>query len=288
MGRGAARTLRHIARRCNTWRVNTLSNVRARRGGGLKPLARAWRVTLAATGFALFGLGSLALTLLAIPVLRLLPGSVAAREKRVRRLIGGSMRGLVRFLQALGALSCEVEGAARLGRPGQLILANHPTLFDAVLLLGLAPASSCIVKEALWHNPFTRWSVTAAGYVSNRPTDLMIEKAADALRAGQSVIIFPEGTRTVPGQPMRLQRGAAAIAVRAAAVVTPVHIRCDPSTLTKGEPWYRIPERRVDFSLQAGPDIDPEPFRRGAPAPIAARELNERLLEAFLALGRRE
>ncbi|MGH8150774.1 MAG: lysophospholipid acyltransferase family protein [Steroidobacteraceae bacterium] len=254
----------------------------------MRALARAWRLAVAATGFALFGLGCLALTLLALPALRLLPGSARARELRVRRLIGGSMRGLVRLLQAIGALSFEVEGAGRLGRPGQLILANHPTLFDAVLLLGLAPASTCIVKEALWHNPFVRWPVAAAGYVSNRSADRMIEQAADALRAGQSVIIFPEGTRTAPGQPMRLQRGAAAIAVRAAAVVTPVYIRCNPSTLTKGQPWYRFPERCVNFSLQAGADIDPEPFRRGAPAPIAARELNERLLEAFSALGRCE
>lgn len=197
------------------------------------------------------------------------------------------MRLLVELLRVLGALTYTVEGAAgRLGRPGQLIVANHPTLLDAAFLLGLAPSSSCVVKGALWHNLLIRGPVVAAGYVSNSPTDRMIEEAADALRGGDSVIIFPEGTRSIPGQPLKLQRGAAAIAVRAATVVTPVYVQCSPPTLMKGNPWYRVPERRVHFSLRVGADIDPQAFRDAAPAPIAARKLNEQLLEAFAALGR--
>lgn len=267
--------------------MNAFSNTPRDPAEGPSRLDRTWRFVATAAGFGVFGAGCLAVALLAIPAARLAPGSADERRLRARRLIGLAMRGFVRLLSALGALSYEVDGASRLGRPGQLILANHPTLLDAVFLLALAPGSSCVAKQALWHNLLTRWPVTAAGYVSNSPTDRMIEEAADALRAGQSVIIFPEGTRTVPGRPLELQRGAAAIAVRAATVVTPVYIRCSPPTLTKGEPWYRVPKQRAHFSLEAGPDIDPEPFRRRAPAPIAARELNERLREELTALGRR-
>jgi 1-acyl-sn-glycerol-3-phosphate acyltransferase len=241
------------------------------------------RLAATALCFAVFGAGCLGLTLLAIPVAKFLPGGSAPRRLRVRRIIGSGMRWFTRFMRATGVLSFEVEGAERLGRPGQLILVNHPTLIDAVFLLGLTPSSTCIVKEALWHNPFTRWLVVAAGYVSNSPTDRMIEGASRALLAGQSVIIFPEGTRTVPGQPLQFHRGAAAIAVRAAAVVTPVYVRCSPSTLTKSEPWYRIPARRARFSLRTGADLDPGPFRRGAPPPIAARELNAHLVQVFTA-----
>lgn len=241
------------------------------------------RLAATALCFAVFGAGCLGLTLLAIPLAALVPGGSSARRLRVRRAIGRSLRWYARFMRAAGVLSYEVQGAETLGRPGQLILANHPTLIDAVFLLGLTPSSTCIVKQALWHNPLTRWLVAAAGYVSNSSADRMIEGASEALLAGESVIIFPEGTRTVPGQPLQFHRGAAAIAVRAAQVVTPVYIRCSPSTMTKGEPWYRIPERRAHFSLRTGADLDPEPFRRDAPAPIAARELNERLLQAFAA-----
>lgn len=190
------------------------------------------------------------------------------------------MRGFARLMRGLGVLTYDIAGAERLGRPGQLILANHPTLIDGVFLLGLAPSSVCVVKSALARGLLTRWPVAAAGYVSNSPTDRMIGEAADVLRAGGSVIIFPEGTRTVPGEALQFHRGAAAIAVRAAAVVTPVYIRCSPPTLAKRDPWYRIPARRAHFWLTVGADIDPGPFR-SAPAPIASRALNERLLGVF-------
>ena len=108
----------------------------------------------------------------------------------------------------------------------------------------------------------------------------MIEQASQALREGQSVIIFPEGTRTTPVQALQFQRGAASIAVRAATVVTPVFVRCEPTTLTKHMPWYRIPPRRVRISFRVGEDIDPRPFR-AAPAPLASRAFNEHLLKVF-------
>jgi 1-acyl-sn-glycerol-3-phosphate acyltransferase len=268
--------------------VNALSNAPQRLGHGLQRLGRSWRLVVFAVGFTAFGVGCLAVTLLSFALVRLLPGAAPARRLRVRRLVGFSMRAFLGFVKALGALTYRIDGASRLGRPGQLIVANHPTLIDAMFLIGLAPSSSCIVKRALWHNLLTRGPVTAAGYVSNSPTDRMIEDAADALRSGQSVIIFPEGTRSVPGRPVVFLWGAAAIAVRAATVVTPVFIRCSPPAMTKGDPWYRIPQRRMHFSIEIGADLDPEPFRSRAPAPIAARELNERLLSLYAALERCE
>jgi 1-acyl-sn-glycerol-3-phosphate acyltransferase len=161
-----------------------------------------------------------------------------------------------------------------------MVMANHPSLIDVVFLLGFTPQATCIVKQPLWKNPFTRWPVAAAGFVPNTPIIGMIEQASDALREGQSVIIFPEGTRTTPGQALQFQRGAASIAVRAATVVTPVFIRCEPTTLAKNMPWYRIPPRRVRISFRVGDDIDPRPFRE-APAPLASRAFNEHLLRVF-------
>lgn len=238
-----------------------------------------WRLAATALCFAVFGAGCLAFALLVAPASLLLPPR--SRERAVRGALGRAMRWFARFMRAMGVLTYELEGLERLGRPGQLILANHPTLIDVVFLLGFAPSSNCIVKHELWRNPLTRWSVAAAGYVSNAPTARMIEEAADALRGGQSVIIFPEGTRTVPGRPLQFHRGAAAIAVRAAAVVTPVYIKCSPPTLAKSDPWYRIPERRVHFAVRVGADLDPGPFRRSAPAPLANRAFHEELLRVF-------
>jgi len=239
---------------------------------------RRWLATV--LSFAVFGAASLGLGFAVFPLLRL-TATPARGRLRVRRVLAAALRGHLRMMAALGVLSYEFQGAGRLGRPGQLILANHPTLIDVLFLLGFAPGANCVVKGALWRNPFTRWPLLAAGYVPNAPTGVMIGEAAAALAAGQSVIIFPEGTRTVPGAKPSFHRGAAAIAIRAAAVVTPVYIRCDPPTLAKREPWYRIPPRRVHFRLRTGIDIDPGGLRARSSGPLAARELNTLLLDVY-------
>ena len=105
----------------------------------------------------------------------------------------------------------------------------------------------------------------------------MLEEAAQALREGQTLIVFPEGTRTTPGQPPVFHRGAAAIALRGAQVITPVIISVEPTTLTKAEPWYSVPSRRFHFHLRVGEDIDPQSFADGVPLPIASRKLNDHL-----------
>ncbi|MCY1559398.1 hypothetical protein D9M68_964350 [compost metagenome] len=59
-------------------------------------------------------------------------------------------------------------------------------------------------------------------------------------------------------------------------------ISVTPTTLTKAEPWYRIPLRRFHFRLRVGQDIDPQRFMAQGPAPIASRRLNDHLHQYFI------
>ncbi|WP_237711769.1 hypothetical protein [Rhodanobacter sp. 115] len=59
-------------------------------------------------------------------------------------------------------------------------------------------------------------------------------------------------------------------------------ITVEPTTLTKAEPWYRIPDRRVQVRLRVGADIDPADFNTHAPLPVASRRLNDHLHQLFL------
>src|SRR4029077_834071 len=96
---------------------------------------------------------------LVFPLMRLVPGSASAHRRRVRATSRAYMRSFVGLMSAVGVLSYDFEGAERLGRPGQIIVANHPSLIDVVFLIGFTPQATCIVKEALFHNPLTRWPV---------------------------------------------------------------------------------------------------------------------------------
>jgi hypothetical protein len=65
--------------------------------------------------------------------------------------------------------------------------------------------------------------------------------------------------------------------------VTPVFIAVDPTTLTKADPWYRVPARRPHFSLRVGDDLDPGLFSGAQSRPQASRALNERLRVIYAA-----
>jgi 1-acyl-sn-glycerol-3-phosphate acyltransferase len=239
-----------------------------------------WRIFLTGTCFVLFGIGGVILGLLVFPMLLLLPGDAARRRARTRGLVQRSFRLFVAVMSGLRGLGYDFEGRERLGRPGQLIIANHPTLIDVVFIVAFTPAPACVVKAALFGNPFTRRVVQAAGYISNAPTDQMIEQSIAALKSGDCLVMFPEGTRTRPGEPMHFHRGTASVAVRGAAVLTPVYIRVDQPFLHKTQAWYQVPPRRPNMSIRVGDDIDLEPYRR-LPPPRASRQLNASLLEHY-------
>jgi len=238
-----------------------------------------WRIVATGICFVVFGLGGLLIGLVVFPLLLLLVRDPAARRRRARMGVHLAFSAFSRMMQALGGITYEFRGRERLGRPGQLIVANHPTLIDVVLIIAHTPAC-CVVKAAMFRNPFTRQVVSAAGYVSNSPTDAMIEGAAAALRAGDAVVMFPEGTRTRPGLPREFHRGAASVACQVATLLTPVYIEVQPGLLAKNEPWYRVPARKPHFVLRVGPDVDLDAFRR-LPPPKASRALNDWLREHY-------
>jgi 1-acyl-sn-glycerol-3-phosphate acyltransferase len=248
---------------------------------GVKRTDYYW-LRLVGTGiwFLLFGLVTFVLGFMVLPVIRLLTPEPARRRRRSRAVLGGGMRFFIYSVSGLRFIAYEFIGHERLGRPGQLIVANHPTLIDVCFLLGFAPTTNCIVKAGHFRNLITRGAVTGAGYIPNAPTGDMIHAAEAALLGGETLLMFPEGTRTVPGRPMLMQRGAANVALRAARVLTPVYISCDPPTLSKNLPWYRIPRSRPKWTIRVGDDIDLAAYR-DAPLPIASRRLHADLAGLF-------
>jgi 1-acyl-sn-glycerol-3-phosphate acyltransferase len=238
-----------------------------------------WRFAGTAVSFAAFGIGALLLSLIVLPLLRLWPTQQCRHMSRW--VLQAGMRTFIGIMRGLGVLTCDFRGVERLGRPGQLIVANHPTLIDAVFLIAYAPQAVCVAKHAMFRNPLTRSVVIAAGYISNEQAAGMIEGASAALAEGQCLIMFPEGTRTRVDSTMVFYRGAANVAVRAARQVTPVYIRCTPITLTKAEPWYRIPRRRPHFSLETGEDFCLEAYRAMGSIPLGSRAFNEHMRSNF-------
>ncbi|HEU4846166.1 MAG TPA: lysophospholipid acyltransferase family protein [Burkholderiaceae bacterium] len=245
-------------------------------------LSRCWRVLATGFCFAAFGVGGLLLRGVVFPLLNVAVRGRARRVACARELLRLTFRIYVDLMRTVGVLRYEVSGLEKLERGGLLILANHPTLIDTVFLMAFVKQADCIVKGALWNNPFTGGPVRAAGYINNESGADLVGDCIASLRRGNNLIVFPEGTRTPGDGSISLKRGAANIAVRGARDITPVLIRCEPPTLGKGASWWRVPPRRVLFSIAVQDDLAVGGFLEdGASDVMAARRLTDFLQDYF-------
>jgi 1-acyl-sn-glycerol-3-phosphate acyltransferase len=247
----------------------------------LKRINYYWRLFATGFSFSVFGIGGVLLWIVVFPLLNIIPGAQVQKKKRSQRCVQLSFYLFIGLMHRIGIMTYEITGLEKLNRSGQLIVANHPTLIDIVFLISRIPAANCIVKEKLWHNPFTKGPIINAGYISNGDPEKMIRDCVACLQNGGTMIIFPEGTRSVPGKAYNFQRGAAAIAVQANAIVTPVTLSCIPSTLTKAEKWYQIPERRFHLAMHVGNDMVLDDFQSMEPKTLAIRRFNRYLQDYF-------
>ena len=244
-----------------------------------------WRIFATGLSFATFGIGGLFLSLFVFPVVKLLNPDPMVRKRKARYLIHRCWRFFIAFMQSLGIFTFDLEQARRdlEGVEGKVIIANHPSLIDVVALISLIPKADCVVKQGLWDNFFLKRVVRVADFINNdQDVNKLIENCKKTLQEGYNLVIFPEGTRTVPNKPIKLQRGAANIAVRCEQNLLPVIIDCNPTTLTKQEKWYQIPTRRAQFSMRVIEEIDVTPFIQNEKnQSIAARRLTDHIKTVF-------
>jgi 1-acyl-sn-glycerol-3-phosphate acyltransferase len=245
----------------------------------LKKLNYGWRLFATGLSFFVFGIGGLFTGVIIIPLVMLIPGSDSAKLKRVRGVISFTFKCFFILMHSLRVLRYRIYGQEELKQDKScLVIANHPSLIDIVSLISIYPNACCIVKKELWHNFFIKKVVSGAGYIPNDDPEALLQSCTESLARGDVLIIFPEGTRTVPGKEMTLQRGAAHIALRLNCPIRTIQIKVEPSTLTKNLPWYEIPDRRVDFTVTAKDILSVREYLDSqVPLSIASRRLTSKM-----------
>ncbi|GGO65931.1 lysophospholipid acyltransferase family protein [Bowmanella pacifica] len=224
-------------------------------------LNRIWRFFATAFCFSLFGLGGLFLALIWFPLCNLFYSDQARKRANCRAIVRQTFGFFVTVMCWVGVIRVSLEEAQKLrALSGKVVIANHPSLIDVVVLISLIPNADCVVKSSLLRNPFMRGVIKATGYISNDNVDELLADCERSLSQGNNLIIFPEGTRTYPGQPCHFVRGAANIAIRTAKDFQLVFLRVEPPFLTKGLPWYKVPARRVDFMLRVAGTYNVHPY----------------------------
>ena len=244
-------------------------------------LNRYWRVVATAFCFAVFGMGGLVVRCVVYPALMLGVRNPQRRMALSQDIIHRSFKWFVALMATVGVLTYELHGREKLQRRGLLVLANHPSLIDVVFLISFVRYANCIVKEKLLRNPFTSGPIRAAGFIANDGGAQLLDDCIATLASGNNLVIFPEGTRTPLEGKVRLQRGAANVAVRGRIDVTPVHIHSSLPMLPKGIPWWQVPARRPHFTISVGDDIEISRFCATASDALAARHLTDHLSQSL-------
>ena len=226
-----------------------------------KALNHFWRILATGFCFACFGLGGVFLTLFVFPLQKLFFKDQTRQKQVARKTVHYTFKFFIGLMAFTGVFCFDLAQAKKLSQMnGQLVLANHPSLIDVVVLISIIPNADCVVKAHLFSNPFLRGVVKNTGYISNADPEGLLTDCQASLAAGNNLIIFPEGTRSKPGQEIKFQRGAANIAMRcltessdlkaSRSGISTVLIRVEPTTLTKSEPWFKVPEYKAQFSAQ--------------------------------------
>ena len=252
----------------------------------MKQLDYIRRLSGTAVGFAVFGLAGLIVGLLVFPVMFVFIRDRLARQIAARKLIGKSFGAFFSMLKVFGILSYDIEGAEHIeSGQNQLIVANHPTLIDVVILVSLFPQADCVIKEAVTKNPFMRSTVAAANYISNAEPNSLLESCVQSLETGGSLLLFPEGTRTARGQPLDFKLGAATVAARASVDILPIAIACSPVFLTKNLPWHYVPAEKPHFTIRI---LEAVPVSELVPKGLNERQARHEINRALLDLLRSE
>ncbi|WP_235408015.1 lysophospholipid acyltransferase family protein [Pseudoalteromonas sp. SMS1] len=217
----------------------------------IKRMSYLRRLILTGASFTLFGFGGIFLSFIVFPIQALIYRNLEKRKQVARYSVHLGFRFFLKVMMVFGLCKVEANIEEKLQNlKGSLILANHPSLIDVVVLISMVPNADCVVKAHLLKNPFMRRVILGTGYISNSEPELLISDCQHSLQQGNNLIIFPEGTRTNKDSILdNFQRGAANIALRCNASLTLLKIKVTPTTLTKKEKWYHIPEQKIKFSL---------------------------------------
>ena len=146
-----------------------------------------------------------------------------------------------RLICRWNGIKVEITGAENIlvGQP-QIFIANHQGYYDIFALAGyLAVQLRWVSKSVLFRIPFMGWAMTAAGYIpverNNRKQSYQaFLNTLEAIKAGSSIVVFPEGTRSEDGNIGVFKKGSQLLAQRAKVPMVPVTIIGTQDIIRKG------------------------------------------------------
>ena len=179
-------------------------------------------------------------------------------------------------LRILCGVRVEVRGLDKLPAGGALIAAKHQGMLDTIVPFALFPAPSIVLKKELLSIPIYGWYALRSGMIpidragAAKALRAMIKEVRHRFDDGRQVLIFPEGTRSVPGDAADYKPGIAAL-------FKELNVPCTPVATNSGMFW---PARGLARHPGVAVFEVLEPIPPGLKRAAFMRELETRIEEA--------
>lgn len=221
---------------------------------------RIYRGLLVLLEMILFALGALYIGCVLFPVLSLKYKGKERREK-FAQIIKNSWKFFISVMENSKEIKVHIDGNLS-DIKGKVVVASHPSFIDIILLIGNMPLSLCLAKKSLLKNPVMRNIVKSLYIINDVDPEIFKQSAIEALKDGYNIIIFPTGTRTLPGEEVKIHKGAAQIAIAAGVDIVPVKIETDYPFLIKNHFPLDAGNKTVNYKLTVMPEIKISDFDR--------------------------
>ena len=148
-------------------------------------------------------------------------------SKNPNAIYWAGVKGVMFFVRSVG-VKVEVSGKERIPAGACLFVANHTSSADAPAVVGAIPRRIAILlKKSLFAYPIVGQAFTVAHFIPVERGDhesavARLEKATEAMKEGQSFLIYPEGTRSNDGRLGDFKRGAVVMAIKAGVPIVPM------------------------------------------------------------------
>ena len=153
----------------------------------------------------------------------------------------------------LAGVRMEVRGAEKIprGRP-VVFMPNHQSNCDPPAMLVNLPPVLVLAKREFFRVPILGRAMRLRGFIpverKNRERAIAaVEKAVEALKAGHSFLVYPEGTRSPDGRLQTFKKGVFVMAIKAGAPIVPISISGSAKIMRKGE--IRIRPGRIRITM---------------------------------------
>lgn len=242
---------------------------------------------LGVSSYVIFGVVGAAIGYVMLPLLTTFERDPMQRVRRGQLILSRMCRFWIGYMTIGGLIRLRIGRlpVIETGRPS-VVIANHPTLLDIIMLIAAVPHITFVVKASYYRSklvgPLLRFGkhiCAAEAGDDAAPVDgaSVLREMLARLEEGYPIMVFPEGTRSPAGELRSFKRGAFEAAMRAGVPLHCLLIEARPPALLKGTPWWKIPTQRIRYHISS--------LRTDAPphAELNTRAWRGRIRDAYAA-----